>query len=91
MAETYSTYEAKAKLSEILRKVRDGATVRISHRGETIAEVRPVAVAPAGIADRVDELARRGILTRAPAAREAMRPIAKRPGALARFLEDRDA
>ena len=39
--ETYSTYEAKAKFSEVIRKVRAGQTVRIAYRGEEIAEVRP--------------------------------------------------
>ena len=39
MARVYSTYEAKAKLSEILRKVRAGQKVGISYRGELVAEV----------------------------------------------------
>ena len=41
MKDLYSTYEAKAKLSEILRQVRSGRTIRISHRGEPIAEIAP--------------------------------------------------
>ena len=42
MSKVYSTYEAKAKFSEILRKVRAGGTVRISYHGEEVAEVRPL-------------------------------------------------
>ena len=42
VARVYSTYEAKAKLSEILRKVRAGQRVGISYRGELVAEVAPV-------------------------------------------------
>ena len=34
MARVYSTYEAKAKLSEILRKVRAGQSIGISYRGD---------------------------------------------------------
>ena len=47
MADVYSTYEAKAHFSEILRKVRSGRPVRISYRGEEIAEVRPLSREPA--------------------------------------------
>ncbi|MBT9586513.1 type II toxin-antitoxin system prevent-host-death family antitoxin [bacterium] len=36
--ETYSTYEAKARLSELLRKVRAGQVVTLTHRGEPIVE-----------------------------------------------------
>jgi prevent-host-death family protein len=39
---TYSTYEAKARLSEILRGVRRGQRAVIAHRGTPIAEVRPL-------------------------------------------------
>ena len=42
MGDVYSTYEAKARFSEILRKVRAGRRVTISYRGEEIAEVRPI-------------------------------------------------
>ena len=38
MAVTYSTYEAKAKFSEVIRKVRAGQRVVIAYRGEEIAE-----------------------------------------------------
>jgi prevent-host-death family protein len=90
MTETYSTYDAKAKLSEILRKVESGRTIRISRRGEPIAEIRPVPHAPTMLADRIDELADRGVLIPPAAARGALRPLAHRPGALERFLSDRD-
>ena len=59
MAETYSTYEAKAKLSEILRKVARGRTIRISRRGEPIAEIRPLRREPAALEERIGELRER--------------------------------
>jgi prevent-host-death family protein len=92
MSRTYSLYEAKAKLSEIIRGVRErGETVTVSYRGEPVAEIRPVAPETTDIARRIGELERRGILT-APSRIGAKfpAPLAKRPGALARFLDDRD-
>ena len=91
MAETYSTYEAKAKLSEILRKVARGKTVRISHRGQPIAEIRPLRREPAALEQRISELREQGVLS-SPSPRKAVRlkPVARRSGALRRFLADRN-
>ncbi len=90
MPRTYSTYEAKAKLSEILRLVRRGQTILISSRGEPVAEVRPVNRRGGTLADRLDELADRGALTRHRNAQPTRGAVAKKPGALRRFLEDRN-
>jgi prevent-host-death family protein len=90
VSETYSTYEAKAKLSEILRKVESGQVIRISRHGTPIAEVRPVPQGPTTLEERIADLMARGEVTpaRNPAAR--LRPIAHVPGALQRFLDDRN-
>jgi prevent-host-death family protein len=90
MTETYSTYDAKARLSEILRKVESGRTIRISRRGEPIAEIRPVRPEPTRLEDRIEELTDAGALTRPADPTAALRPLAVRPGALDRFLADRD-
>ena len=90
MTETYSTYDAKAKLSEILRKVEDGRTIYITRRGERIAEVRPVVPKPVTLEQRIIELTERGVLIPPSNPRALMRPIAHRPGALREFLEDRN-
>ena len=90
MASTYSTYEAKAKLSEILRKVRAGQHVTITYHGEPVAEVRPVAREARPLADRVRELQQRGVVVGGGKPPKGLRPIARRPGALKRFLEERD-
>ena len=90
MSEIYSTYEAKAKLSEILRKVRAGRTIRISHRGEPVAEVRPIRPPSTGLQERMIALAARGVLVRAKERKGALTPIERKAGALKRFLEDRD-
>ena len=89
MTETYSTYEAKAKLSEILRKVEGGRTIHISRRGQTIAEIRPLRHGPTGLAQRIIELSEQGALTSPSNERGSLRPVIARPGALHRFLSDR--
>lgn len=87
---SYSTYEAKAKLSEILRRVRGGETVRITYYGEEIAEVRPVEEAEASDQETIERLRRRGLLGTAEPGSGSWEPLAKKPGSLRRFLEDRE-
>lgn len=86
---TYSTYEAKARFSELLRKVREGETVTVTYHGEPVAQIRPIPKAE-GIEARVDELRRTGQMTGAAERRGGLEPVARRPGALRRFLEDRN-
>ncbi|MYA19314.1 MAG: type II toxin-antitoxin system prevent-host-death family antitoxin [Chloroflexi bacterium] len=87
---TYSTYEAKARFSEVLRQVRTGTTVTVTYRGEPVAEIRPIEPQPMTIEERLDELERRGVLIRKKGPRKPFRPLADRPGALERFLAERD-
>ena len=89
MVDTYSTYEAKAKFSEILRKVREGKRVYITYRGREVAEIKPIEKEET-FEERLEKLRERGILS-GPADRKAgWKPIARRPGALKRFLEERE-
>lgn len=85
----YSTYEAKAKFSEILRQVRQGRTIRVSYRGVPVAEIRPIGGADASLARRLERLEERGVLIRPPERAGELDVVRRRPGALARFLEDR--
>jgi len=85
----YSTYEAKAKFSEILRKVRAGQHVTISYRGEAVAEVRPIYGAQKA-EETLRELEEQGVLSRPGAPAGTLEPLARKPGALKRFLESRD-
>ncbi len=89
MGNTYSLYEAKAKFSEIIRKVREGRSVTVSYRGRRVAEIRPF-TDPDTMEDRLRALEARGIVVRAAGGRPALKSLARRPGALARFLKDRD-
>lgn len=86
---TYSTYEAKAKFSEILRQVREGRTVRVSYRGAPVAEIRPIGGADAGLARRLARLAERGVLIRTTERIGMLNTVRRRPGSLKRFLDDR--
>jgi len=90
MRDTYSLYEAKAKLSAIIRKVREGRPVIVTLHGEPVAEIRSVSPPSSGLGPRIEQLVDRGIIVRNQKQRSAPRPIAKRPGALKRFLDERD-
>ena len=90
MTDTYSTYEAKAKFSEIMRKVREGNHVYITYRGREVAEIKPIEKKEETLEDRIQMLRERGVIVDARNPQAPLKPIAKRPGALKRFLEERD-
>lgn len=90
MKYTYSLYDAKAKLSALVRKVREGHHVTITLHGEPVAELRPVTKAEGGLATRLKELEERGVIVPAVDPRAPFKAIGKRPGALKRFLDERD-
>ena len=83
MSFVYSTYEAQARFSEVIRQVRDGKTVTVSYRGEPVAEIRAIRREPQTLEARLDELERQGIIC-------VFRPresAVHRAGATARGLE----
>lgn len=90
MRDTYSLYETKAKLSAIIRRVREGHRVVVTLHGEPVAEIRPIEAAQGGLEQRLEELAERGMLVRPASGASGLRTVARRPGALARFLADRN-
>lgn len=80
----------KAKFSELIRRVRQGSTIIVSHHGEPVAEIRPIQSTDVGLEERIEQLERRGVL-RPPLDLEApLEVVAGRPGALRRFLDERD-
>ena len=89
MSRPYPVHEAKARLSQILREVQHGATVTITDRGRPVAHVTGIPESD-DIAARLDRLAREGALVRGNGTLDALRPVARRPGALRRFLRDRE-
>lgn len=90
MRRSYSLYEAKARLSAIIRQVREGQRVVVTVHGEPVAEIRPLTQDAATIAERLDHLAEQGVLVRPADAPPGLKAVARRPGALARFLEERN-
>ncbi len=90
MRDSYSLYEAKAKLSAIVRQVREGHPVTVTLHGEPVVEIRAITAPDQGLDSRMEQLAERGILVRSASKPSTLRTIVRRPGALKRFLDDRD-
>ncbi|HUP88984.1 MAG TPA: type II toxin-antitoxin system Phd/YefM family antitoxin [Longimicrobiales bacterium] len=93
MKRTYSLYEAKAKLSEIVRQVRErGVPVTISYHGKPVVEVRPIEAAVQSedpMEARIKDMIARGELLPGKGP-PIFRSAQQRQGALARFLAERD-
>ena len=90
MASTYSLYDAKARFSEVSRRVRAGDTVVITYHGKPVAEVRPVREEEESFEGRVRRLIEEGAVGGKPTRKGTLEPVSRRPGALSRFLESRE-
>ena len=99
MAATYTTKEARARFSEVIRRARDGETVSITYRGKPAAEITPVKRSEKSedgggdpnrtIEERLEEMRRAGTLVPSDYPKKPLRLGKPSPGALARFLEER--
>lgn len=89
---SYSLYETKAKLSQIIRDVRTtGQSAMVTYRGKPVAEIRALQrMAGDAFEERLQELADRGAVVRGSGKLPRLRPLAHKPGALKRFLRERD-
>lgn len=93
MRDTYSLYEAKARLSALVRRVREGARVIITVHGRPAAELRPLDMEDETIEARLDRLEALGALIQphgTPAGLAGSPPGPRLRGGLQRFLDDRD-
>jgi antitoxin (DNA-binding transcriptional repressor) of toxin-antitoxin stability system len=90
MRDSYSLYEAKAKLSALIRMVREGRPVVITVHGEPVVEMRRIEGAGETLEQRLLALEERGVVVRAARNKPALKQVTKRPGALKRFLAERD-
>ena len=90
MPHTYSIFEAKAKLSELLRLVKNRQPVTITERGKPIAIVSPYSESSNNIEERLRQAEERGEVIRASGGTQEIEPLATKPGALKRFYESRD-
>ena len=85
-----SVYEAKARLSEVLRIVKSRRVVVITERGVPIAKIVPLEQADESLGERLDRFAAEGLLHAAKESPRAPVPATpKSEGALRRFLADR--
>ena len=89
MAINYSICQAKDHFEELMRFVREGGTVTLTHEGEPVAEIRPPAKQTA-IEKRIDELRAKGLLSGPSGQRKFFEGGTYVPGALKMFLDDRD-
>ena len=89
MADHYSIYETKTKLSAIVRAVREGRTAVITVHGEPVAEIRPYSAEPTSLAERLKLLQDRGVIVPAEQSGSGFEFIVRRKGGLQRFLDDR--
>ena len=86
----YTITEAKSKFSEVLRHVREGNVVTISYRGNPVAEMHPIPQEQQTLEERYNDLKQRGIIKSAVKHPKPFRLLARRPGAVERFLQDRN-
>ena len=90
MALSYSIYEARARLSELIRQVRKRKTVTVSYRGEPRPKIHSIRQGQKPTLDeRLRDLERSGSLVRSAIPRRRLRPVERRLGALSRFLAER--
>ena len=91
MARVYSAYDAKARFSEVLGRVRAGQRVVVTWHGKPVAEIRPIE-REVGLDARLQELRDDGQLTAPPRedSRPRLAPLSHRPGSLKRFLGSRE-
>ena len=93
---TTTVTDAKARLSELLRRVRAGESVLILSRGKPIARISPVAPDAAGEDARLESLEARGLIRRGSGidptglAGEIEVETAAGPSLLEALLEDRE-
>jgi len=87
---TYSLYEAKARFSEVIRLVRQGRTILVTYRGQPVARIQPIQRESSELEERLRRLEDRGVLQAPGEATTGLARIVRRPGALERFLAERE-
>lgn len=88
--ETYSVSEAKARLTEILRKVRGNRRIIITRGGTPVAELVPIQKEPEQLEDYLRRLEEDGMASPARGSLDELKPVASRPGVLKSFLVERE-
>jgi len=89
MNPVYSTYQAKARFSEVIRLVREGTAVTITYRGDPVAEMRPLTPETTTVEEHFAQLEKRGIVVPAADPHSPLTLGPPNPGGLERFFADR--
>jgi prevent-host-death family protein len=90
MSASFSIYETKAKLSELLRRVKAGQDLIVTERGRPIAKIVPYQAAETEtLSERVERLKESGQIIGGGEGPVTIPVLGKKPGALKRFLKDR--
>jgi prevent-host-death family protein len=90
LMKSYSIYDAKAKLSELIRFVRKFGPVTITERGTPVVQVIAISDEPEGVEARLEALQAMGLIKPSKRKSKSFRCIAKKRGAFKRFLESRE-
>lgn len=94
MRAIYSTFEAKAKFSQVVKEAINTGGVVISHRGTPVAKIVPYTVDDQSLDERISELCSSGHIAKSTKSPkeflDQLSPIKVASGALKRFLEDRE-
>ena len=89
MATRISIRDARMHLSRYIERVERGETFVLCKRNVPVAEIRPLE-RNSGTAARLEWLRSRGVLGPPGKRIGELGPVASRPGALKRFLDERD-
>lgn len=73
MLSTVGSRELKNRLGTYLQRVRKGETLRITDRGEPVAELRPIQTDDGSLEARLERMALEGLIT--PAKRKVFKPF----------------
>ena len=92
MPDTVGIREAKAQLSQLIRRAERGDVVTITHRGRPVARIVPIGDVGDDPAARVEELKRRGWIEDQTPPPVRLPSFGVEPGLAQRYLrEDRDS
>ena len=90
MEHVYSLYDAKARFSELIRIVRTGKQVVITLHGQRVAVINPYEEQGDSLEARLASYEKEGVLKGPAGSTGLLEAVAVIPGALERFLEDRE-
>jgi len=92
-AERVGVREAKANLSRILKRVREGQEIILTDRGRPVGKIVPMPEESLSLAERIRQLEDEGLVERTPphVRKRLSEPLSVVRGLAQRFLqEDRD-